>query len=74
MVALIERLLVKAPEAAKALSLSERTLWTLAKRGEIPRVLHGRAVLYDPRDLLAWIDRKKTRGEGPKLVTTPSIC
>lgn len=68
MVAAIEPLLMRAPEAAKALALSERTLWTLAQRGEIPRVLAGRAVLYDPADLRTWIERKKTTNTNHALV------
>jgi excisionase family DNA binding protein len=48
-------------EAAKALTISERTLWTLTQAGEIPRVPFGpRGFRYDARDLLAYIDRKKT--------------
>ena len=46
-------------EAAKALSLSERTLFTLRKSGELPAVMVGRAVRFDPADLAKWIQRKK---------------
>jgi excisionase family DNA binding protein len=53
-------LLLTTPEAARALAISPRTLWTLTKRGEIPSVKIGRAVRYDPRDLLVWIDARKT--------------
>ena len=74
MVAAIEPLLVRARDAAKALALSERTLWTLAQRGEIPRVLAGRAVLYDPADLRAWIEKKKTKNTPVGLVVTTSSC
>jgi len=53
-------LLTKVPEAAKALSISERKLWDLSEpRGPIPVVRIGRAVRYDRRDLRAWIDRQK---------------
>ncbi len=52
-------LLLTSPEAAKALAISARTLWTLTKRGEIPSVKIGRAVRYDPADLRAWIDARK---------------
>ena len=71
MVAAIEPLLWKAPEAARALALSERTLWTMANTGQIPSVRQGRAVRYDPADLRAWIKRKKTE---TRLVIVPSSC
>lgn len=55
----IERLLLTAREAAKALSISERTLWGLTKAGQIPACRFGRNVRYDPRDLEAFIQRAK---------------
>jgi excisionase family DNA binding protein len=60
-------LLLKPREAAKALSISERTLWELTDHGKIPHVRIGRAVRYDPRDLQAWIDAQKDR---PPLTPT----
>jgi excisionase family DNA binding protein len=54
-----EPLLLTAAEAAKLLAIGARTLWTLTDRGEIPVVRIGRAVRYDRRDLLAYIDRAK---------------
>ena len=54
------RLLLKAPEAAKALSISPRTLWSLTDRGEITCVRIGRrAVRYDVADLREFINRQK---------------
>ncbi len=44
-------LLVSAREAAAALSISERTLWSLTAKGEIPCVRIGRAVRYSRREL-----------------------
>lgn len=54
-----EALLLTAAEAAKLLAIGARTLWRLTDDGEIPVVRIGRAVRYDRRDLLAWIDRAK---------------
>lgn len=54
-----ETMLLTAPEAAKLLAIGARTLWRLTDDGEIPVVRIGRAVRYDRRDLLAWIDRAK---------------
>lgn len=51
-----ERLLLRPAEAAKALGVSQRTLWSLA----IPRVRFGkRGVRYDVADLQRWIEKNK---------------
>jgi len=52
-------ILLKSPEAAKALAISQRKLWSLTKSGEIPCIRIDRAVRYDLADLRAWITRKK---------------
>jgi len=49
--------------AAKVLAVSDRTLWTLTDRGEIPAVRIGRSVRYDPRDLTRWIEKSKPAAE-----------
>ncbi len=54
-----EPLLWNARDAAKALGISDRTLWTMTKNGTIPHVPIGHRVLYDPEDLRAWINRNK---------------
>ena len=55
-----ERLLIPAREAARLLSVSEKTLWSYsAPRGDIPVVRIGARTLYDPDDLRAWIARQK---------------
>jgi len=53
----VPRLLVSPREAAKALAVCEKTLWSLTKRGEIPAVRIGRAVRYSMDELQAWIRR-----------------
>lgn len=46
--------------AAKVLAVSERTLWGITSpRGELPAIHIGRAVRYDPNDLVAFIERQK---------------
>lgn len=52
------RLLLLPREAAKALAISERTLWTLTKSGEIPCVRLGSSNRYNLRDLEAYIQRR----------------
>lgn len=55
----VPRLLLSAREAAEALSISPRKLWSLTNTGEIPCVRFGRSVRYDPRDLVEWIASQK---------------
>jgi predicted DNA-binding transcriptional regulator AlpA len=65
----VPRLLLKGREAAEALGISERTLWELTAREEIPviripgRGKEARSLRYDVADLRAWIDRQKTVGD-----------
>lgn len=56
-------LLLNSAEAARALSISARTLWDLTRRGEIPAVRIGRLVHYDPDDLRKWIATRRSSGE-----------
>lgn len=53
------RLLINEREAAKALAISPRKLWTLRQCGEICHVRTGRSIRYDVADLRAWIERNK---------------
>ncbi|MBL7141308.1 MAG: helix-turn-helix domain-containing protein [Planctomycetes bacterium] len=55
----VKPLLLNAKQTAAALGISPRKLWELTNRGEAPCVRIGRRVLYDPRDLAAWIDAQK---------------
>jgi predicted DNA-binding transcriptional regulator AlpA len=52
--------LLKPAEAAQCLAISERKLWGLTNRGEIPCVRIDRLVRYDPRDLATWIESQKS--------------
>ena len=49
-------------EAGRTLAIGRRKLWELTNCGELPCVRIGRAVRYDPEDLRAWIERRKSRG------------
>lgn len=55
-------LLLTTREAAAALRISERTLFTLTKTGQIPCVRFGRSVRYAPADLQRWIADQTTKG------------
>ncbi|MFN0012135.1 MAG: helix-turn-helix domain-containing protein [Phycisphaerales bacterium] len=48
-------LLLDIAEAARLLSLSDRTVWTLTDSGELPHVRIGRRVLYPLDRLRAWV-------------------
>jgi excisionase family DNA binding protein len=56
--------LLTARETAKMLSISERTLHTHTKSGDIKAVRFGRAVRYDPDAVKQWIEQhSKKAGE-----------
>lgn len=63
-----EKLLLSIAETAKLLSLSARTVWMMARAGEIPavKIQHGaRATWRVPvRELEAWV-RERTEGGLP---------
>ncbi|HUV63376.1 MAG TPA: helix-turn-helix domain-containing protein [Sedimentisphaerales bacterium] len=61
----ISPLLLTPREAARTLSICERTLYGLTKVGELRVVKIGRAVRYDVGDLRAWIERAKKSSESP---------
>lgn len=54
------RLLLTPIDAANALSLSPRTLWSLTKSGEIAHVRIGRLVRYALEDLQQFIETRKS--------------
>lgn len=53
----VQRLLLTPKEAAAALSISARSLWTLTDTGVLKAVRIGRSVRYAVADLEAYIDR-----------------
>ena len=58
------KLLLHAREAAAALSVCEKTLWSMTEpRGDLPCVRIGRRVLYSVDDLRRWIDQKRGGAE-----------
>jgi hypothetical protein len=61
MMKLPEQLALRPREAARMLSISERTLWSLtAPRGPIPCVRLTRGVLYSVDDLRQWLREQST--------------
>lgn len=58
----IAPLLIDSRTAAKSLSISERTLFSLAERGELHKIHVGRAVRYSVDELKNWIAKKSFAG------------
>jgi excisionase family DNA binding protein len=54
-------LLIKPDEAAKLLSISTRTLWTLTREGVVPCVRLGKSVRYSMDTLRAVIVQRENR-------------
>ena len=54
-----ETLLLTSIQAAKALSISARTLWQLKKDGKLSFVRIYRSIRYDPKDIAAFIENQK---------------
>jgi hypothetical protein len=72
------RLLLNAREAARILSVSERTLWSLsAPRGPIPvvRLPGGRGVRYSTLTLANWIARQENQAtvDGVEGLDNPNV-
>lgn len=55
-------------EAARALGVSERTLWTWTREGSIPHVRRGALILYPVDALRRWLD------EQVKATATPEAA
>jgi len=51
----ITPLALRAPDAARALGLSERQLWTLTNSGQIPSVRFGARIVYPVDMLREWL-------------------
>jgi len=60
-VAPIPRIALRPREAAQALGVSERTLWTWTQAGDVPHVRRGATVLYPVEALRDWLERKAKR-------------
>ena len=58
------KLLLTPAEAAETLSISQRTLWTMTKKGQVACVRLGRAVRYCPRDLEELIKSQRNQNNG----------
>ena len=59
----LPRLALRPRDAAAALGISERALWSLMKAGEIPHVRAGRSVLYPVDSLRKWLADRAEGGD-----------
>lgn len=64
--------LVNPREAARRLSISERTLWSLTKTGQIPSLRIGKCVRYRLADLALWVERRAKMPSGNAIISSNS--
>ncbi len=57
------RLALRPKDAARALNIGERLLWSMTNRGEIPCVRLGKAVLYPVDALREWLAQRAKGGD-----------
>ncbi len=53
-----DQLLLTPRQAAQALQVSERKLWSMKASGEIPYLILGRSVRYPAANLQQWIEER----------------
>jgi excisionase family DNA binding protein len=58
------RLAMSIRDAARQMGISERTLFSLTKSGEVPHLRIGKRVLYRREALEAWLREREQRGFG----------
>ena len=66
-----DKLLLDTREAARRLSISERTLWAMTQAGDLPHVRIGRRVLYRPASLDAYLASIERTGAAAQTEATP---
>lgn len=59
-----DNLALRPREAAKALGVSERSLWEWTHRGDVPHVRIGRTILYPVDALRDWLRRRAEAAKG----------
>jgi excisionase family DNA binding protein len=56
-------LALRPKQAAKALGIGERLLWSMTNSGQIPHVRLGRAIVYPVDELRRWLAEQAKGGE-----------
>jgi len=54
----IPHLALRPRQAAEALGVSERTLWSWTQAGDVPHIKRGKATLYPVRELQQWLSEQ----------------
>ena len=52
--------LLRPEQVAKVLGCSKPFIYALARRGELPSVVMGRAVRFDPSDVAVFIEKRRS--------------
>jgi excisionase family DNA binding protein len=60
----VARLLMSEREAAQAMGVTARTMYSLRHTAALPHVRIGARILYRPGDLAAWIEQRTERQTG----------
>ena len=55
-------LLLTPQQAAEALAISPRKLWSMTASGDVPHIRLGRSVRYPVADLEKWIEEQRKGG------------
>jgi len=64
-------ILLSLKDAARALAVSDRSLWEWTKAGKVPHVRLGRRVLYSPDDLRRWVEGQRRGPDVPNEDAAP---
>ncbi|MEJ2705938.1 MAG: helix-turn-helix domain-containing protein [Sedimentisphaerales bacterium] len=69
-------LAMRAKEAAKAIGISERTLWQWTEDGYVPHIRRGKVVLYPVDALRDWLRGQAREGTKPDRESEdiPGFC
>lgn len=59
----VPRIALRREEAAEALGVSDRTLWTWTKAGDVPHVRIGGVVMYPVDGLRDWLASRQNGNE-----------
>jgi len=57
---LVPCLAMRPREAAAAIGVSERTLWSWTREGTVPHVRRGKTIMYPVSALTRWLDEQAT--------------
>lgn len=58
----LPRLALRPKEAAKALGIGERLLWSMTNQGLIPHLRLGKVIVYPVAELERWLAERATKG------------